>query len=278
MTWRVNREAAIFLGAGRALLLQLAHPWIATTIAEHSQALDDPIGRFHRTFSTTFTMVFGTLGQALTAARRLHRRHAAIFGTLPAAAGPFAGGSMYQANEIAALRWVYATLTETALTMHDLILPALTDEERERYYAESNHFAGLFGIPRASLPENWRAFATYVEMMQQSDTDTARAIAQQLLAGTKSPRRLLKWYRALTAQMLPPLLRDAFGLKFDDPERRAAERAITWIRRVYPLVPTRLRQVGPYQEAEARLLGRTPPDLATQLLNRFWIGRKSLAG
>ena len=25
MTWRVDREAAIFLGAGRALLLQLAH-------------------------------------------------------------------------------------------------------------------------------------------------------------------------------------------------------------------------------------------------------------
>src|SRR3974390_1042304 len=29
--WHVNREAAIFLGAGRALLLQLAHPWDAST-------------------------------------------------------------------------------------------------------------------------------------------------------------------------------------------------------------------------------------------------------
>jgi uncharacterized protein (DUF2236 family) len=27
LTWRVDREAAVFLGAGRALLLQLAHPW-----------------------------------------------------------------------------------------------------------------------------------------------------------------------------------------------------------------------------------------------------------
>ena len=26
ITWQVDREAAIFLGAGRALLLQLAHP------------------------------------------------------------------------------------------------------------------------------------------------------------------------------------------------------------------------------------------------------------
>jgi hypothetical protein len=29
VTWQVEREAAVFLGAGRALLLQLAHPWVA---------------------------------------------------------------------------------------------------------------------------------------------------------------------------------------------------------------------------------------------------------
>src|SRR5271163_3148127 len=27
LTWRIDREALTFLGAGRALLLQLAHPW-----------------------------------------------------------------------------------------------------------------------------------------------------------------------------------------------------------------------------------------------------------
>jgi len=30
LMWRVDREAVLFLGARRALLLQLAHPWIAT--------------------------------------------------------------------------------------------------------------------------------------------------------------------------------------------------------------------------------------------------------
>src|SRR5215469_2281204 len=78
MMWRIDKEAAIFLGAGRALLLQLAHPWIAAAIAEHSQTLADPIGRFHRTFNVMFTIVFGTSEQALAAARRLHQRHAGI--------------------------------------------------------------------------------------------------------------------------------------------------------------------------------------------------------
>src|SRR6266542_3660604 len=70
LTWRVAREAAVFLGAGRALLLQLAHPWVAAAISEHSRTFADPVGRFHRTFNITFTMVFGTLDQALAASRR----------------------------------------------------------------------------------------------------------------------------------------------------------------------------------------------------------------
>src|SRR5215468_6828889 len=110
MMWHIDKEAAIFLGAGRALLLQLAHPWIAAAIAEHSTTLADPIGRFHRTFNVMFTMVFGTTGQALAAARRLHRRHGRVSGTLAAAAGPFAAHSRYEANDVTALRWVHATL------------------------------------------------------------------------------------------------------------------------------------------------------------------------
>src|SRR5438132_12418962 len=110
ITWQVNREAAIFLGAGRALLLQLAHPWVAAAIAQHSHTLADPIGRFHRTFGIVFNLVFGDLEHSLAAARQLHRRHSAISGTLRSAAGPYDAGSGYFANSLPALRWVWATL------------------------------------------------------------------------------------------------------------------------------------------------------------------------
>src|ERR1700758_4918366 len=89
MMWHIDKEATtIFLGAGRALLLQLAHPWIATAIAEHSRTLTDPIGRFHRTFNAMFTMVFGTTEQAIAAARRLHQRHRRISGGVGGGGGP----------------------------------------------------------------------------------------------------------------------------------------------------------------------------------------------
>ena len=76
---------------------------------------------------------------------------------------------------------------------YTIVLPALTPEERERYYAESRLFAALFGIPQASLPEGWAAFSAYTEAMAQSDTltvtDSARAMAHRLLA----------WYRHLAS-------------------------------------------------------------------------------
>src|SRR5580693_8650905 len=61
VTWRVNRESAVFLGAGRAALLQLAHPWVAAALTQHSNLFGDPIARFHNTFRIVFTMIYGSL-------------------------------------------------------------------------------------------------------------------------------------------------------------------------------------------------------------------------
>lgn len=275
VTWPVDREAAIFLGAGRALLLQLAHPWVAAAIAQHSRTLADPIGRFHRTFNIVFTMVFGTTDQAFAAARRLHRRHAAISGRLTAGAGAFAAGSFYCANDVAALRWVHATLTETALIAYQLLEPPLSTADRERYYTEMQVFAALFGIPHSVLPQSSDGFARYVEDMFGSDilavSGDARRLADRLLGG--APR----WYRALTARLLPPRLRGEFGLSFGAAEQRSAERALGAIRRIHPWLPARLRYVAPYHEALARLDGGERPDRLTRVLNRFWIGQTSMA-
>jgi uncharacterized protein (DUF2236 family) len=277
LTWRVDREAAVFLGAGRALLLQLAHPWVAAAISEHSKTFADPVGRFHRTFNITFTMVFGTLEQALAASRRLHRRHTVVTGILPQGAGRFEAGSRYRANEVSALQWVHATLVETALQTHDLVLPALTNSEREQYWAEAKLYAALFGVRPADLPADWTSFAAYTEAMSRSDSlavsPAARDIAQQIFSGRATGLRVPGWYRALTAHLLPARLREEFGFEFGEREQRSTKRALAWIRRIYPRLPMRLRAVGPYQEALARLRGDQRPDLAVRWLNRLWIGR-----
>lgn len=281
MMWQVHREAALFLGAGRALLLQLAHPWVAAGIADQSQVFANPLGRFHRTFSTVYTMAFGTREQALGVARRLYRRHGAVVGTLPEAAGAFGFGSAYSANEVDALRWVHATLVETAMLSHDLVLPPLSDAERERYWTDTRLFASLFGIPQQDLPGDWASFQAYTTALMESDVLTvssaARDIARRIFSGEATRIGPPRWFRALTAQMLPERLRIAFDLPFGEAESRSADRARAWLRRAYPLLPDRLRTVGPYQEACARVRGEDGPGPVTRLLNRAWIGRPSMA-
>lgn len=275
LTWRVNREAALFLGAGRAALLQLAHPWVAAALAEHSTVLHRPIARFHNTFRVVFTMVFGTLAQALEAARHLYFLHTRITGRMPEDVARYREGSVYEANEVSALRWVFATLVESALVAYDSVLPPLLPAEREQYYAESCTLAGLFGIPHEALPVGWDAFAAYNREMHACDalgvSGTARAIADSILAGAGSWIHPPKWYRALTAAWMPPRFREEFGLAYGERERRSAERALRMLPRIYPRLPGAMRFAGPWQEAQARL-ERRPPGLLARTSNRFWIG------
>lgn len=279
ISWRVNRESALFLGAGRAALLQLAHPWVATALIQHSSLLARPIARFHNTFRIVFTMIFGSLEQALASARYLYSMHTRVRGELPEDVAGWQRGAHYEANEIAALRWVYSTLVESAVLAYECALNPLAATERELYYSESRILAGLFGIPAAELPENWEAFLAYNRGMHASNalgvSNGARGMAQSLLAGAGSWIKPPAWYRALTTEWLPERFRTEFAFEFGAREQDAAARARRWLPCVYRKLPQAVRFTGPFREAQARLAGRCAGAL-TRLSNRFWIGQPRL--
>jgi uncharacterized protein (DUF2236 family) len=279
LSWKINRESALFLGAGRAALLQLAHPWVAAALAEHSTVIDRPIARFHNTFRIVFGMIFGSLDQALAAARHLYALHAQIRGELPADVARWKRGSRYEANEIGALRWVFATLVESAVLAYNCVLPALTVAEREQYHAECITLAALFGLPALALPESWEAFAMFNRQMHESVdlgvSDAARAMAHNLLRGAGSWLRPPHWYRALTVEWLPERFREEFGLDFGIAEQQSAAQARRFLPAIYRRLPSGIRFTGPWYEAQARLAGRRVGAL-TRWSNRFWIGQALL--
>ena len=279
VTWQVNRECGVFLGAGRAALLQLAHPWVAASLKHHSNLMHDAIGRFHSTFRVVYTMLFGTRRQALAASRQLYRRHAGIRGELPQAVGMHPAHEHYEANEVAALRWVHATLVDSALLAYAVVLPPLPPAAREQYYAESKRFGVLCGMPWNAMPPDWSSFAAYMQEMLESpllcvDAESA-ALGQSVLAGVGTWVRPPRPYRAITAGWLSPRLRAGFGLAYGAVDQSSVERAKGWLPRLYSHLPAALRFVGPYHEANARLRGRLPGAL-TQRSNRFWMGRSRL--
>ncbi len=279
VSWKINRESAVFLGAGHAALLQLAHPWVAAALQQHSNLMSRPIARFHNTFRIVYTMIFGSLPQALAAARHLYALHTTIRGELPESAAGWPRGAHYEANEIAALRWVFATLVESAELAYACALGTMPDAEREQYYVDCKTLAALFGLPESALPENWEAFAAYNRRMHASAelgvTATARAMAHNLLSGAGSWIPIPRWYRALTAEWMPERFRAEFALNDSAADRRAANRAGRRIPDVYRGLPESVRYVGPWHQAQARLAGRRVGLLA-RLSNRFWIGETLL--
>src|ERR1700685_2874791 len=228
VTWRVNRESAVFLGAGRAALLQLAHPWVAVALAHHSNLLNDAISRFHSTFRVIYTMLFGSRAQAVEASKRLYQRHTSIRGELPHATGSHVQGERYEANEVAALRWVYATLVESAILAYNFVLSPLSAGEREQYYLESKRMAALFGIRGEDLPRDWAAFTRYTAEMFDSPQlgvdANARALGRSVLSGVGTWLHPPHWYLSVTAFWMPPRLRTGFALPFSAPEEQAVAR------------------------------------------------------
>jgi uncharacterized protein (DUF2236 family) len=282
MMWRIGKESLGFLGSGRAALLQLAHPWVANAIDQHSDTRTDPIGRFNRTFINVFTMIFGSMEQVERSARRVHAVHKHIHGELAEDSGAFAGGSYYQANEAHAMLWVHATLWDTQIRMYELVLGELSAEEKEAYYQETKRFAWLFGIPDELIPEDWNAFQDYMERMYASDVLTVGQVGHEMGSMIFSfdmpfARMPLNWLRTITAEVMPERLARGFGLPAESEQRRRTfERSVRWIRRLYPRLPARLRYIPPYTEARRRMDGKGHADWTTRKLNRLYLGQEEL--
>ncbi len=274
ISWNVGREAALFLGGGRAALLQVAHPFVAHAVDQHSATRTDPLGRFQRTFYNVFKMVFGDLDDAIRSARRVHAVHERIVGYIAEDVGRFRDGARYAANDESALFWVHATLIDSAVMAHDLFVRPLSFDEKDRYYRESRRFARLFGIPDAVMPEGWADFADYFQTMVESDTiavgQPARDLARFLFSAPRRTHRpIFQWARLLTAGLLPGKVREGLGLPFGRKERALFEASVAVVSRAYPRLPARLRYAPAYVKAIRRLEGRREPDRFGELIERL---------
>ncbi|CAN5736131.1 oxygenase MpaB family protein [soil metagenome] len=257
--WQVGGDLAVFVGGGRAALLQLAHPMVAHAIDHHSDTRADIGGRFHRTFHNVFAMVFGDLPAAIGAARRVHSVHERITGTFAEAAGSFPAGTRYAANDADALRWVHATLVDTTLIVRERLDGPLPRALADRYVVDLNRFAALFGIPRDLLPRSRAEHDDYMADMFASDrlaiTPAAREMAHFLVGRHTKQSPLGKLAEIVTAELLPPHLTRAFELQSSPRLARAAMRSFATI---YARLPAALVRLPAHADAIARIHGTSP--------------------
>ena len=268
IAWRLGGDLAVFLGGGRAALLQLAHPMVAHAVDHHSRTRADIVGRFQRTFRNVFAMVFGELDVAFVAARRVHAIHTRIHGTIPHQIGSWRAGTTYHANDADALRWVHATLVDTTIAVRERLDGALPTALKDTYIAEMNRFAALFGIPRELLADSWTAHEAYMRRMLGSEqiavAPCAREMAMFLMgrAGSAQPP-LGRFAEAVTATMLPPRLVDEFGLPRSRMSRASVRLVLAAIAPTYRRLPRSLVAIPARSAAARRLRGQPPSRLAS---------------
>lgn len=266
-TWRISREYILFVGAGRAALLQLAHPWVASAVSQHSVAGRDLAGRFHRTFLQLFGMSFGDLDTALSAAQRVHAVHSRVRGPLPDLGNttPAHPPAQYEANDEEALLWVHATLVDTTTWLFERLVAPMSPQDHEAHYQETRRFARLFGLSDRVLPPDWPAFRRYFDRMVTSSTLTVLPSAKQLSAQLLYPTSgwvtgLWRAHAAITALLLPPSLRVQYGLPFRRRERVLADSTLRLLSRIWPLLPARVRYTPAWFDAQWRLSGKPGRD------------------
>lgn len=235
ITRRVNRENILLLGGGRALLMQLAHPKVAAGVDDYSDFRAHPIRRLRRTIRMTMAIVFGDRATALAAARSVNQVHARV------------KGRDYRALDPELLLWVYATLADTALVTYETFVQPLMPGEREDFHEEFKLLGELLGIPHDRFPTAVADFDAYVEQMVSTGPVRVDARARELAAQVMRPRArmlsgpLMLPLNVVTTGLLPPALREQYGLAWGPRQQRAYRIAIAVVPRIIALTPTLLR-------------------------------------
>jgi uncharacterized protein (DUF2236 family) len=230
----VGTEPALLLGAGRALLLQVAHPGVAQGVADHSDFRDRPLPRLLGTLDFLTIVMLGTDEEADRIGTIIRRVHDRIT------------GPGYSGNDPELQVWVNATLIDAALFVYEEILRSPSGDVAEEYVRQAAMVADVLGCPPGTQPADLASFRAYMDRMFASleVSDTGREVAHAVLSGRKPwfLRPALSLNRLVTTGLLPEPLRAQYGLAWS-PGR---DRALWFLLRsgafCYLLVPGRLRR------------------------------------
>lgn len=229
------QEGILFAGAGSALLLQAAMPNIRSDESHHERNLATELGEaLQATLSYIACLMFGTRDEKRKLLDMLSHGQ------------PPLKGSDYYAHKPDVYLWIAATLYATATDFYQRIYGRVALKTAEKAYDEFSLLCYVLNIPRGTWPENrqefWKYWDEHIERLHV--TPDANEFAQDLMYRTELPRwvqSLKPLLRVLTIEMLPPRLRDEYGLKSTFGTRGMYRSTMGFAVAVYPSLPMSIR-------------------------------------
>ncbi|GAA3684632.1 oxygenase MpaB family protein [Arthrobacter ginkgonis] len=238
----IAAESVTLLGAGRAILLQLAHPAVGHGVARHSVFAQDPMKRLHGTLRYIYSLTAGTPEQAAEVAAHVDAVHARVRGS---AAGD-GSHPAYDARDPELQLWVAATLHDSAMRVYDAVYPVVPEEAAEEVYRGYAVLGTALQLPEGMWPATRADFSEYWErgVAGLRVDATTRAVAHELLHSRKVSwflRPAMPLARLVTTGLLPEQLREPFGLPWSPRHERAFQTVLRTVAAVYPRLPRAVR-------------------------------------
>lgn len=251
---QILQEGILFAGSGAALLLQAAMPALRDSENEHPSPQDlatELLDALQAHLSYISTLVFGSRDERKTLLDLLHR------GEAPGLGG---GHNNRFANHPPQQLWMAATLYATATDFYQRVYGRIDYQTAQRGYSEFALLMNCLGIPPGTWPENRQAFWSYWDDQVPRLTVSADAarFAKDLRESTDMPRwvqTMKPFLRVVTIEMLPPRLRDAYGLRSTMTTRAMYRTWMGFSVAVYPAMPNKLRAY-PLRYYQDRLKGQ----------------------
>lgn len=165
ISWRIFKNPiSLFIGGVTAVLLEFAEPRVRTGVWEQSTFRKDPVGRLRRTGMAAMATVYGARSVSEKMIANVRRMHDRVEGTTPA-------GEAYRANDPELLNWVQATAGFGFLEAYSAYVRRLTPEEKDRFYAEGQTSAALYGAtaPPKSAADFRAMFDRMTPRFERSD-------------------------------------------------------------------------------------------------------------
>jgi uncharacterized protein (DUF2236 family) len=183
----------------------------------------------------TMAIVFGDRETALSAVRAVNQTHARV------------RGRDYTARDPELLLWVHATLVDSALITYETFVKPLQVLEREDFYQQMNVTGELLGVPRDRFPSTLADFRGYMHAMLTTGPVRVAPRALELAGYVLRPRLRLVPGRAMipfeivTAGLLPPALREQYGLAWGRRQERVFRLVVRALPRLIAVTPPILR-------------------------------------
>ncbi|MQA07663.1 MAG: DUF2236 domain-containing protein [Pseudonocardiaceae bacterium] len=246
--WRFAGDNGIYVMLVRAGLLQLMLPDLGRGVQDHSDFFNEPWERVFRSVPQIQGVTFDWPNGPGTA-KTIREYHTSIKGAHP-------DGSRYHALDPETYYWAHATIFDAALQFTDQFLGALTERDKEIFYAESRDVFRAYGVSERVMPADYAGFREYFDGVcaeRLELTPTAKALVDM---GAEPPERFplvpdpvykvlrkpsgkVLWWLAVGT--LPPVVRDKIGASWTDRDERWYGRMRLAVRRLWPILPKKAR-------------------------------------